>query len=289
MITHMAGRWHRGVGGGRNRQRREGPKDVIAEPFQYRRHGRTDGAGLLTQIEAEKCLAYDPQGQAHHLLCHIQRHPSFGASLPPLEHRDGRLSHQRAIGREMLAMEGRLDEATLMQPGWPVVGQESPSEKRLEHRVRDEVFVVVARMLLQNVLDALRVRDQVCGREEESQAHHLPQLLRPDQKPQGIALYLACTAKQGEGMVVGRSLASLVPRRPGGGLGRGVRGGCLRLRHRFSSFCCIISYSWSNVEDFFRKENRLLSERILHERAQKHNIRQYDVFLNHYCTLSPLL
>src|SRR5437588_7113187 len=37
-------------------------------------------------------------------------------------------------------------------------------------------------------------------------------------------------------MVVGRSLASLVPKRPGGGSGRCVRGVCRRLRHHFSSF-----------------------------------------------------
>ena len=104
----------------------------------------------------------------------MQRHPSFGASLPPFEHRDGRISHQRAIGRQARAMEGRLHEATLMQPGWPVVDQESLPEHRLEYLVRDEVFVVVTSMLLQNVLDALWVRDQVRGREEEAQAHYLP-------------------------------------------------------------------------------------------------------------------
>ena len=71
-------------------------------------------------------------------------------------------------------MEGRLHEATLMQPGWPVIDQESLSEHRLEYLVRDEVFVVVTSMLLQNVLDALWVRDQVRGREEEAQAHYLP-------------------------------------------------------------------------------------------------------------------
>src|SRR5205807_8439145 len=107
------------------------------------------------------------------------------------------------------------------------------------NRVRDEIFVVVARMLLQHVLDALWVRDQVRGREEEAQTHHLPYLLRPEQKPQGVTLHLACTAKQGEGMVVGRSLASLVHRQPGGGSGRCGRGVCRRLRHRFSSFCCL--------------------------------------------------
>lgn len=67
-------------------------------------------------------------------------------------------------------------------------------------------------------------------------------------------------------MVLRRSLASLVPRRPGGGSGRCRRGVCRRLRHRFSSFCCLwwtgTFRSSSNEEDLFRQGNRLFTVRL---------------------------
>ncbi len=58
-------------------------------------------------------------------------------------------------------MEGWLDETTMLQPGLPIVDQESLSQHRLEYLVWEEVFIIVAGILLENVFDALRVRDQV--------------------------------------------------------------------------------------------------------------------------------
>ena len=56
-------------------------------------------------------------------------------------------------------MEGGLHQAPLMEPGFPIVGDESPAEQRLKDLIGIEVFVIVLLILLQNMLDTVRVID----------------------------------------------------------------------------------------------------------------------------------
>ena len=60
-------------------------------------------------------------------------------------------------------MEGGLHQAPLMEPGFPIVGDESPAEQRLKDLIGIEVFVIVLLILLQNMLDTIWVIDQVSG------------------------------------------------------------------------------------------------------------------------------
>jgi len=60
-------------------------------------------------------------------------------------------------------MEGWLHEVPLLEPGFPVIGDESPAEQRLKDLIGIEVFVIVLLMLLQNMLDTVWVIDQVSG------------------------------------------------------------------------------------------------------------------------------
>jgi hypothetical protein len=46
--------------------------------------------------------------------------------LPLIEHHDCGAGHQRAKGSQALSMEGWLHEVPLMEPGFPIAGEESP-------------------------------------------------------------------------------------------------------------------------------------------------------------------
>ena len=83
---------------------------------------------LIAQVDVEERLAGDTQRQAHHLCCDIQRLIALGQSLPLIEHADCSAGHQRTKGSQALSMEGWLHEAPLLEPGFPVVGDESLTE-----------------------------------------------------------------------------------------------------------------------------------------------------------------
>jgi hypothetical protein len=74
-------------------------------------------------------------------------------------------------------MEGGLQKAPLMQPGFSVVGDESFTEQRLKDLVRKEVFVIVLLILLEDMLNAIRVVDQVGGPDEEAYPDNITVLL----------------------------------------------------------------------------------------------------------------
>ena len=74
-------------------------------------------------------------------------------------------------------MKGGLHKAPLMQPGFSVVGDESFTEQRLKDLVRKEVFVIVLLILLEDMLNAIRVVDQVGGPDEEAYPDNITVLL----------------------------------------------------------------------------------------------------------------
>jgi len=66
--------------------------------------------------------------QAQHLGCDIQRLISLGESLPLVEHGHCSIGRERTKGSQALPMEGWLHEAPLLEPGFPVVGDEPLTE-----------------------------------------------------------------------------------------------------------------------------------------------------------------
>ena len=100
-----------------NAQRWEGSIDVARKQFAQCCYSLTDGIRLIVQVNAEERLADDALCQTHHFIEDIQGLTTRGFTLPAFEHGDCGPGHQRAKGRQVLAMEGRLDEAPLVQPG----------------------------------------------------------------------------------------------------------------------------------------------------------------------------
>src|SRR5712691_6947344 len=122
---------------------------------------------LVAEVNVEEGLSDEPQCQGQHLCCDIQWLISLAEALPSIEQGDGSASHQGAKGSQALSMEGWLHEVPLMQPGFPIVSDESPAEQGLKDLVGIGVFVVVSLILLEYMLDAIRVVDQVGGPEKE--------------------------------------------------------------------------------------------------------------------------
>src|SRR5712691_10600362 len=100
-----------------NAQRWEGSIDVDRKQFAQRCHSLTNSIRLIVQVNAEERLADDALCQTHHLIEDIQGLTTRGFAMPAFEHGDCGPGHQCAKGRQVLAMEGRLDEAPLVQPG----------------------------------------------------------------------------------------------------------------------------------------------------------------------------
>src|SRR5712692_9815161 len=94
-------------------------------------------------------------GKTHHLHGDIQWLTLLGKPLPPLEHLDRRAGDQRAKAGKALAMEGGLHEASLMQPGVPVIGDEPIADKGFEGVEGEDVFGIVAMIVLENMLDLI--------------------------------------------------------------------------------------------------------------------------------------
>jgi hypothetical protein len=84
-------------------------------------------------------------------------------------------------------VEGRLHQAPLVQPGFAVVREESGSKHRTQHLVGEDVFVVIEMILLEDMLDIIRMINQIRGGKHEAHAYYLSVPPGREQKSQGIA------------------------------------------------------------------------------------------------------
>src|SRR5260221_43068 len=91
-------------------------------------HCLADNICLIAQINVEEGLAGDTQRQAPHLRSDIHRLISLGESLPLIEQRGSSTGHQRTKGSQALSMESWLHQVSLLEPGFPVIGNESLAE-----------------------------------------------------------------------------------------------------------------------------------------------------------------
>jgi hypothetical protein len=109
----------------------------------------------------------------------------------------GGLRHQLAKGGNAAAMECWLHETAMLQPGWAIGGCQPLAKKGLRSLIQEEIAVVVLVIALQDVLDAIRVKDEVTGPEEQAGAHDVPialGLLR--EETEGIMLKSQRTSQQ---------------------------------------------------------------------------------------------
>ena len=152
---------------------------------------------LIAEINVEEGLAGDIQREAQHLCPHSQWLIALGEALPLIEHRNCSPCHQRAEGGQSLSMESGLHEVPLVQPGFPAVSDESLTEQWHKHLVGVDAFVVVLVFFLQDMLDTIRVIDQVSVPEKEAYPNNITILLGHGQsKTQRVAPYLSRTPKK---------------------------------------------------------------------------------------------
>jgi len=71
-------------------------------------------------------------------------------------------------------MESWLLNRRLMQPGRTICRGEPLAKKGLWRLVQEQIAVVVLVIALQDMLDAIRVKDEVAGPEEQACAHDVP-------------------------------------------------------------------------------------------------------------------
>ena len=128
---------------------------------------------LITQINMEEHLANDLEGQAHHLRRNIQRLILLGIALPSFEHCNCRIGHQSTESSKMLAMEDRLYQASLAQPGLPVVRNQPIADKWFQRMVGVHILVIVLMILLEHMLYIIRVEEHVSRPENKSDAHNI--------------------------------------------------------------------------------------------------------------------
>ncbi len=70
-------------------------------------------------------------------------------------------------------MKGWLHEVPLMQPGIAAVRDEPLAEQRFKDLIGIDVFAIVSLILLENMLDTIRVVDQVSGPGEKAHANNI--------------------------------------------------------------------------------------------------------------------
>src|ERR1700730_16373586 len=129
------------ITGSRHVDRRERSIKVFLVQFidSEKRPFKTTRA--IAEVYVKQRFSSNAQGQVIHFDRNIKWLVALCNISPAFEHDDGWLDHLLPKGRHTLAMEGRLYEAALAQPGLTVVGEQSHTEKRPEHLIKEEVFV----------------------------------------------------------------------------------------------------------------------------------------------------
>src|SRR6266581_7426957 len=172
-VKRMAGSLQAAVAGCGNAQGWERSMDIVREQLIERRKGLACLRCLVTQINMEEYLANDLEGQAHHLRRNIQWLILLYVALPLFEHSNRSIGHQGTERSKMLAMEDRLYQASLTQPGLTVVRNQPIADKRFQRAVGVHVFVVVLMIVLEHVLYVIRVKHHVGGPENETDAYNI--------------------------------------------------------------------------------------------------------------------
>ena len=159
-----------GRGGDETRQAGRGfhlPHDVVEDGHHCRRQRGRFGA----EVHPQQRMPKDFERQAHHRLVHV--HPPPFRRFPGLDEPVRGCGDQRPEAGDALAVESRLDQAALAQPELAVAGQQASPGHRRQGVVLGGVLAVVARVVLQNALDRLRVIDQEGIQRADLEARHV--------------------------------------------------------------------------------------------------------------------
>src|SRR6266516_2565412 len=177
----------------------------------------------------EEYLANDLEGQAHHLRSNIQWLILLHVDLPSFEHSNRSIGQQGTERSKMLAMEDRLYQASLTQPGLAVVCNQPFANKWFQRVVGVHVFVVVLMIVLEYMLHVIRVKHHVGGPENKPNAYNIA--IGASQCKvylRRVTLNIRCAAKQ---HMTARAWRPLMTRRF-----RHLEGAGCWIRHRSCSF-----------------------------------------------------
>ncbi len=70
-------------------------------------------------------------------------------------------------------MKDRLDQATLVQPGVSIVGQQTVAQNQAEHLMGNSPLAVVEVILLDDMAYAIRMKDQCPGTQNRRQRNDI--------------------------------------------------------------------------------------------------------------------
>ena len=88
-------------------------------------HGAFDGLGILPRARAEQRLTDNGIGQPHHFRGHVHRFSTRRALTPLLEHCRRRRFHLVREAGNIVMVKGRLQQAAIALPEFPVAGEQT--------------------------------------------------------------------------------------------------------------------------------------------------------------------
>ncbi|MDR8754298.1 hypothetical protein FEQ05_01690 [Burkholderia pseudomultivorans] len=150
-------------------------------------HRRPDLVRMPRDVRVEQHQPEHAQAHAHHLLDRVERRMR-GPLHPALDERERRVADGRRMRFHLLAVKKRLHDPPVTPPELAVRRQQSVAEEHLEVVVEAAAHVVAV-IVLQHVLDAVRMRERM--REERAQpvaGDVAVLLLQLQQHRDGIAL-----------------------------------------------------------------------------------------------------
>jgi hypothetical protein len=103
------------------------------------------------------------QADPDHLRLDVERPPAVGVARPGVEHLAGGLDELPAVALQGVAPEGRLGHAPGADPAGALGPDQAAADDRLEPVAHERRPRVVGRLVLEHVLDHVRVGQQVEG------------------------------------------------------------------------------------------------------------------------------
>ena len=169
-------------------------------------HG-ADLTGLFRQTGPEKHPGDDLQGEARHVGEEVARF----AFVVGIGEAFGRFDHDGPVSRQAFAVEQRLQEPALPQPGVAVAGEQAVAEQQAVH-LEGVVLDPVAGVRHQDRFDQVGVVDEDDAAQAEAQSGHVAELAgAAGVERQRVAAQLGQVAAEER---------AFRPRREGGGHGR---------------------------------------------------------------------
>jgi hypothetical protein len=125
------------------------------------------------QVHTHQGLPGDTQSQLGQVMVDLHRQPGASSSLPALSQVIRQPGDLVAKLQQALAVEGWLHQAALAQPQGAIAGQQTLAQHGSQHFVLDHLFVVIAGIVLQDMLESVRVAGHQALQAQDIVAYHV--------------------------------------------------------------------------------------------------------------------